>query len=47
MDKETANRIIANALSSYIEDCAGAGTPEAEQIEEAWQVIKSQNSESK
>ncbi len=40
MKRILAKRIIANALTSYIEDCAGAGTPETEQIEKAWQVVK-------
>lgn len=30
---------LHNALTSYIEDCAGEGSEEAEDIEEAWRLI--------
>lgn len=40
MKRNTARIAIANALTSYIEDCAGVGSPEAEQIEEAWDKMK-------
>ena len=40
MKRILAKRVISNALTSYIEDCAGAGSPEAEDIEKAWQAVK-------
>ncbi len=40
MKRILAKRVIANALTSYIEDCAGVGTPEADQIYKAWDKVK-------
>lgn len=39
MNRPTALEVIRMALASYIEDCAGEGSEEAQQIEEAWQTI--------
>ena len=40
MEKSEATQIIHNALAGYVEDCAGADTPEANEIQEAWELIK-------
>lgn len=40
MEKKEALEIIRIALTGYVEDCAGANTPEALEIEEAYEVIK-------
>lgn len=40
MKRILAKRVIANVLTSYIENCSGAGTPETEQIEKAWEKLK-------
>jgi len=40
MKKLEAEQIIHNALLGYIEDCAGENSPEAKQIEKAWNIVK-------
>lgn len=40
MKRDKAEQIIHNALVGYIEDCAGANSPEAKLIEKAWDVIR-------
>jgi hypothetical protein len=40
MKRITAKRVIANALTAYIEDCSGVGTPETDQIEKAWDKVR-------
>lgn len=40
MDKEKAMEILYRSLVAYIEDCAGQGSEEAQEIDEAWDVIK-------
>jgi len=44
---ESAVETIHSSLVSYIEDCAGHGTEETEEIEKAWDVIKSKLLEKK
>ena len=39
MKRNKATQIIHNALVGYVEDCAGANTPEARQIERAWDTL--------
>lgn len=36
---DDAINTLHNALTAYIEDCAGEGTDEAEEIEEAWRLV--------
>ena len=43
MKRNKATQIIHNALVGYVEDCAGANTPEAQQIEKAWDTLKEFN----
>ena len=40
MKRAEATQIIHNALVGYVEDCAGADTPEANEIQEAWDTLK-------
>ena len=40
MERKEATQIIHNALVGYVEDCAGANTPEANEIQEAWDTLK-------
>lgn len=40
MDTIDATTIVHNALSGYVEDCAGAGSVEANTIQEAWDLLK-------
>lgn len=40
MKRDEAITVLHNALTSYVEDCAGADTPEAEEIQEAWDRIQ-------
>lgn len=39
MKRIEAKTVIQNALAGYVEDCAGANTPEADGIQEVWDVI--------
>lgn len=39
MKRAKAKKVIQNALIGYVEDCAGAETPEANEIQEAWNTI--------
>jgi hypothetical protein len=39
MKKADAKTIVYNALISYVDDCAGRGTPEAQELEEAWNKL--------
>jgi hypothetical protein len=43
MKRNKATQIIHNALVGYVEDCAGANSPEAQQIEKAWDTLKEFN----
>ena len=43
MKRNKATQIIHNALVGYVEDCAGANSPEARQIEKAWDTLKEFN----
>lgn len=40
MNKQEAMDIVFNALSGYVEDCAGAESEEANLIQEAWEKVK-------
>ena len=40
MKRKKATQIIHNALVGYVEDCAGENTPEANEIQEAWDLIR-------
>jgi hypothetical protein len=40
MKRKEAVEVLHNALTSYVEDCAGANTPEAEEIQKAWDRIQ-------
>lgn len=40
MKRDEAVTVLHNALTSYVEDCAGTDTPEAEEIQEAWDRIQ-------
>lgn len=40
MKRKKAEQIIHNALAGYIEDCAGANSPEAKLIQKAWDFIR-------
>ena len=40
MERPEATQIIHNALVGYVEDCAGENTPEANEIQEAWDTLK-------
>ena len=40
MKRQEATQIIHNALVGYVEDCAGENTPEANEIQEAWDTLK-------
>lgn len=40
MKRDEAVIVLHSALTSYVEDCAGANTPEAEEIQEAWDTIQ-------
>ena len=40
MKKEEALEIVHNALSGYVEDCAGADSEEAQELDEAWNLLK-------
>lgn len=39
MKRNKATQIIHNALVGYVEDCAGANSSEARQIEKAWDTL--------
>ena len=39
MKREEALQIVFNALSGYVEDCAGAESEEAKEIQQAWELI--------
>jgi hypothetical protein len=39
MKRNKAIKIIHNALIGYVEDCAGENSPEAQQIEKAWDTL--------
>ncbi len=39
MNREESKTVVSNALAGYVEDSAGANTPEAEEIQEAWDNI--------
>ena len=40
MKRQEATQIIHNAFVGYVEDCAGENTPEANEIQEAWDTLK-------
>lgn len=40
MNKQEAQQLIYNALISYVDDCAGRDTKEAQELEKAWELVK-------
>jgi hypothetical protein len=40
MNKQEAQQLIYNALISYVDDCAGRDTEEAQELEKAWELVK-------
>jgi|AntRauTorckE6833_2_1112554.scaffolds.fasta_scaffold00576_20 predicted RNase H-like HicB family nuclease len=40
MEKEEAVAILQNALTGYVEDSAGEGSDEANNIQEAWDLVQ-------
>ena len=40
MNKQEAQQLIYNALISYVDDCAGRDTEEAQELDKAWELVK-------